>query len=91
MKKNNFTPRLPASLGNFVGNVAADDGTTINQFIVGAVAEKLSALKTAGFFAERAAKADFDTFDRVMARKTGEQPQPGDEIPESYRRPRRRK
>lgn len=89
MNQRNHALRLPASLKKAVEEFAADDGTTISQFVVSAVAEKLSALKTAEFFAERAARADFVTFDHVIARKTGEQPWPGDEIPESYRRPRR--
>ena len=43
---------------------AREDGTTLNQFIVSAVAKKLAALKTADYFAERAVRADFRAFDR---------------------------
>jgi prevent-host-death family protein len=50
--------RLPASLKRAVEEVAREDGTTLNQFIVSAVAEKLAALKTADYFAKRAAHAD---------------------------------
>ena len=39
----NYAPRLPASLKKAVEAVAREDGTTLNQFIVSAVAEKLSA------------------------------------------------
>jgi hypothetical protein len=45
--------------------VAREDGTTLNQFIVNAVVEKLAALKTADYFAKRAARADFRAFDRL--------------------------
>ena len=66
--------------------VAREDGTTLNQFIVSAVAEKLAALKTADYFAKRAMRADFRAFDRLMRRRRGEAPQPDDEVPENYRK-----
>ena len=44
---SNYALRLPVSLKRSVEQVARDDGTSLNQFIVTAVAEKLSALKTA--------------------------------------------
>jgi hypothetical protein len=53
---SNYALRLPASLKKAVEEVAREDGTTLNQFIVSAVAEKLSALKTADYFAEHAAR-----------------------------------
>ena len=76
------------------GSAAREDG--LNQFIVSAVAEKLAALKTADYFAKRAARADFAAFDRLMRRRGGEAPKAEDEIPGSYRRkkqpqPRRRR
>jgi len=60
---SNYALRLPASLKKAVEAVAREDGTTINQFIVSAVAEKLSALKTADYFAERAARAGIGAFE----------------------------
>jgi hypothetical protein len=44
------------------------------------VAEKLAAMGTAEFFAERRARADFKAFDRLMRRKGGEPPGPDDTI-----------
>ena len=44
---SNYALRLPASLKQGAEQVAREDGTTLNQFIVSAVAEKLSAMKTA--------------------------------------------
>jgi hypothetical protein len=76
--------RLPASLKRAIEEVAREDGTTLNQFIVSAVAEKLAALKTADYFAKRAARADFRVFDRLMSRRGGKAPQPGDEMPKNY-------
>jgi hypothetical protein len=91
---SNYALRLPASLKRAVEEVAREDGTTLNQFIVSAVAEKLAALKTADYLAKRAARADFAAFDRLTKRRGGEAPSPDDEIPENYRKrksPRRRR
>ena len=38
--------------------LAAEDGSTMNQLFVTAIAEKISALETAAFFERRAAQAD---------------------------------
>jgi hypothetical protein len=83
---SNYALRLPASLKRAVEEVAREDGTTPNQFIVSAVAEKLAALKTAEYFARRAARADFAAFDRLMRKRGGEAPRPDDKIPENYRK-----
>ena len=71
--------RLPASVKAEAERLAAAEGTSLNQFVATAVAEKLAALRTADFFAERRARADWAAFDRLMARQGGEAPQPGDE------------
>jgi hypothetical protein len=47
------------------------------------VAEKLSALQTAEFFADRKARADFKAFDKLMKRRGGKPPRTGDEMPGS--------
>jgi hypothetical protein len=54
--------RLPRSLKRAVERQSKEDRTSINQFVVTAVAEKLSALQTAEFFADRKKRADFKTF-----------------------------
>jgi uncharacterized protein (DUF1778 family) len=81
--KSNYALRLPASLKRAIEEVAREDGTTLNQFIVTAAAEKLSAMKTADYFAKRAARADFRAFDRLMRRRGGQAPGPEDQIPDS--------
>ena len=73
---SNYALRLPTSLKRAVEEVAREDGTTLNQFIVTAVAEKLAVLKTADYFAGRARRADFAGFDRLMRRRGGEAPVP---------------
>ncbi len=66
--------------------VTREDGTTLNQFIVSAVAEKLAALKTADYFARRATRAEFARFDCSMRTRGGEAVRPKDELPENYRK-----
>jgi hypothetical protein len=57
------------------------DGTSFNQFVATAVAEKLAAMNTAAFFLERRERADFAAFDKIMKRKGGERPMPEEVIP----------
>jgi hypothetical protein len=74
--------RLPRSLKQAVEQLAKEDGTSINQFVAMAVAEKVSAMRTATYFTERQERADFDAFDRILNRKGGEVPRAGDELPD---------
>ncbi|UYN96682.1 MAG: hypothetical protein KIT25_07055 [Enhydrobacter sp.] len=59
--------------------LAKAEGISVNQFVATAVAEKLAAMNTAAFFAERRGRADFAAFKRIMKRKGGEPPRPGDD------------
>jgi len=72
--------RLPKSLKAEVAKVAKRDGTSINQFIAIAVAEKISALETERFFAERVKQADMEEFRAILFRPGGEPPRIGDEL-----------
>jgi hypothetical protein len=72
--------RLPRSLKEAVERLSRDERTSINQFIATAVAEKVSALETARYFADRKARADFKAFDKIMRRRGGEPPRKGDEL-----------
>jgi hypothetical protein len=81
MKRQTTYPlRLPHSVKAEVERRAKQDGTSVNQFVATAVAEKLAAMSTAEFFVERRAHADFAVFDRLMRRQGGEPPGPGDVI-----------
>jgi hypothetical protein len=83
MKKHStYSLRLPHSIKAEVERLAKQDGVSVNQFIATAVAEKLSAMRTAEFFAERRARADFAAFDRLMRRRSGEPPASDDAMPE---------
>ena len=76
-----YALRLLTSLKAEAEKVAAEEGTTLNQFINIAVAEKLVALRTARYFQERAARADLAAFDGLLAHTGEEPPRPGDGMP----------
>ncbi len=65
--------RLPDSLHQYAKKLAAQDSASLNQFIVTAVAEKISALNTEAFFQQRATLSSREKFDRVLA-KVGDRP-----------------
>jgi hypothetical protein len=90
-RTSNYALRLLASVKAEAEKVAAAEGTTLNQFINVAVAEKLAALRTAQYFQERAARADLNAFDRLLTSAGEEPPRPGDELPYGSRAPRKRK
>jgi hypothetical protein len=73
--------RLPLSIKEEAERLAAQDGSSLNQFVATAVAEKIAALRTADFFTGRKGKSNREAFRRLMTRKGGERPQPGDELP----------
>jgi len=79
-RTSNYALRLLTSLKAEAEKVAAEEGTTLNQFINVAVAEKLAALRTARYFQTRAARADLAVFDHLLAHAGDEPPRPGDEI-----------
>ena len=68
--------RLPASLKAAVAEISKADGTSINQFVATAVAEKVSALRTAEFFTGRAAQADVEAARRLRDRLARPRPEP---------------
>ncbi|HVW04091.1 MAG TPA: toxin-antitoxin system HicB family antitoxin [Vicinamibacterales bacterium] len=93
MKKSNFALRLQPSLMEEARRVAKTEGVAMNQLINVAVAEKVSALRTTEYFAERAARGDLKKALNVLKRAgRGQPPVPGDEQPRRERKstPRRR-
>jgi hypothetical protein len=80
-KVTTFSLRLPVSLKAAVEKLAEADGTSMNQFLVMAAAEKLTAMRTAAaFFAERKGRGDKEAAIRFLTRAGGEPPHPGDEL-----------
>ena len=80
MKKqtNTYPLRLPASLKAAVAEISREDGMSMNQFMTTAIAEKISAMKTAEFFATRGAEADVRAARRLLRRDGGRPPEPED-------------
>jgi hypothetical protein len=78
--QSTYPLRLPTSVKAEVVRRAKADGTSVNQFVATAVAEKLAAMNTAAFFAQRRERADFEAFDRILQREGGEPPRPDDVI-----------
>jgi hypothetical protein len=84
MTKSNYALRLPNSLKSEAEKLAAEDGTTLNQFISVAVAEKIAAMKTVAWLAERGARADVNRALSIVRKAGTDGPLPdGDEIPQA--------
>jgi hypothetical protein len=79
MSTNTYPLRLPRSVKAAVEQLAKEEGISLNQFVATAVAEKLAAMRTATFFAERRDRADLDAFRAILTREGGELPLSGDE------------
>lgn len=93
MSKSNYALRLSVALKKEAERLAREDGTTLNQFINIAVAEKISALRTAEFFATRGARGDVKKALEILSRAGNDDPPiEGDEIlpPVPRRKVRRR-
>ena len=79
MKKSNFSLWLQPALLEEVRKLAKAEGVAVNHLIDVAVAEKLSALRTERYFAERAARGNVSVARRILERAgVGQPPAPGD-------------
>ena len=77
--------RLPKSVKAEAEALSKADGTSLNQFVAIAVAEKIAVLKTAAFFEERRQRSTGKALDALLSRTGGEPPREGDELPEGYK------
>jgi hypothetical protein len=79
MRKSNFALRLQPSLLDEARQMAEAEGVALNQLINVAVAEKLSALRTEKYFADRATRANLPKALAVLKRAgVGNPPMKGD-------------
>ncbi|MGD0680706.1 MAG: hypothetical protein ABR990_01550 [Terracidiphilus sp.] len=69
-----FPLRLPVSLKAALETISDRDGTSMNQFLVVAAAEKIAAMQTEEFFSQRRNRADREAFRRILNRQAGEAP-----------------
>jgi hypothetical protein len=92
MRKSNFALRLQPSLLEEARKLAHAEGVALNQLINVAVAEKLSALRTESYFAERARRASVPKALKILKRAgVGKPPMKGDELLTRRKPPTRRK
>ena len=72
--------RLPDYLHKGIRELAQREGISINQFITLAVAEKLSALTTEDYLAERAKRGSRAKYEAVLAKVPDVEPEPYDQL-----------
>lgn len=72
--------RIPESLHQHLRELAKKEGTSINQLITTAVAEKISALSTEDYLAQRAGRGDRAQFEQALSRVADSEPEPYDKL-----------
>ncbi len=75
-----LTLRLPTSLHEKIKELAKLEGVSINQFLVTAAAEKMSALLTSDYLAQEAKKASRDDFLKVLRAVPNVEPEARDRL-----------
>lgn len=66
MSMSTLTVRLPESLHAKIKALAQSEGISINQFLVAAAAEKMSALLTQDYLEHEAKQGKREDFERVL-------------------------
>ena len=77
---SNISLRLPDSLHKRIKILAKNDNVSINQFIATSVAEKLSAIETEDYLANRAKKANLKKFKKVLSKVPNTKPEDFDKL-----------
>lgn len=83
--------RLPESVHKKLAELAKLEGVSLNQLLSSAAAEKLAALMTEEYLADRAKRGSRRKFNAVLAKVPKVSPMPGDELPVEYRKHSRKK
>lgn len=78
--------RLPDSLHEMARQLAEEENVSVNQLITLALAEKISALKTAAYFQQRGSRATRSKFERAMAKVSKTEPTETDRLPADRKR-----
>jgi hypothetical protein len=84
-----FPLRLPVSLKAALERISERDGTSINQFLVVAAAEKVAVMQTEEYFLTHRNRAVREFFRRILSREGGEAPHVEDEWTENAAPPSR--
>ena len=77
---SSFNLRLPKSIHRNIKKIASQEGVSINQFIITAIAEKISALTTEDYLKQKAKKADKKAFKDILNKVPDREPIKGDEL-----------
>ena len=78
-RRYKYPLQLPASLKDTAARLAREDGVSLNQWIVAAVAQKIGAVETAQvFLRERAAGAGTGDLERYLNEAPDVPPEPHD-------------
>jgi hypothetical protein len=80
MAQSNYPLRLQTSLLKEMRRLAVEEGTSVNQLINTAVAEKIAALRTLQYLRDRAARGNVAEALAILERAGSEPPRPGDEL-----------
>lgn len=72
--------RLPESLHRKLKEFAKEEGISINQFIVSAVSEKVSAFATVDYLEERAKRANKEKFQEALSHIRDVEPEEHDKL-----------
>ena len=72
--------RLPDSLHDQIKKLASEDGISINQFVVSAVAEKTSAFLTKSYLEERGQLSSKSKFKKAMSKVPKKSPDDFDKL-----------
>ena len=87
MNKAAYALKLPQSLKSAAQRLAREDGVSLNQWIVVALAEKVGAVETtAEFLKQRAMRADHSAFQAILDKVGSYPPLAGDELPTGMNR-----
>ena len=82
--------RLPESLHRQLGEVAEQEGVSINQLINSAVGEKMSALWTEQYLSARAKRGSRKRFAAVLAKVPNREPSTSDRLSSPANKPLKR-
>lgn len=75
--------QLPNSLHTHLQELAKREGVSVEQFISTAVAEKMAALMTETYLAERAKRGSRAKYDEALAQVPDVEPEEYDKLPNS--------
>lgn len=83
MNANTLSIQFPKSLHKNLHELAQREGISVDQFVASAVAEKIAALTTESYLAERAHRASRANYEAALAEVPDVEPEPFDNLPES--------